>query len=123
MAVGRPMDALGRFAEGVGFELGELTQSLDAQVTAARALGAGSSSLRKQLEDIHETARRTADLARRVQLIGRLRVARVERVVVNDLVERFVTLMRPAFPKKVTLDFRPGRDVGAITADPELLEQ
>jgi len=72
---------------------------------------------------MQDTARRLGDLGRRVGAIGGARVARVELVALNEVVERFVTLVRGALPKDIEVDFIPGHELSSVTADPALLDQ
>jgi CheY-like chemotaxis protein len=77
----------------------------------------------EQLLRVQDASRRAAELARRMRAIGSSRIARLELVDLNDVVERFVALVRRALPVHVELDFIPGHQLGTITGDPALLEQ
>ncbi|HVU02125.1 MAG TPA: ATP-binding protein [Polyangiaceae bacterium] len=123
LAHGRRMDAVGRLADGVAQELNELVLVFSTHGNlAAEGLDA-EDPRREQLLRIQEASRRAAELARRLRAIGASRIARLEQVDLNDVVERFVALVRRALPRAVELDFIPGHQLGTVTADPSLLEQ
>jgi two-component system cell cycle sensor histidine kinase/response regulator CckA len=123
VAHGLRMDAIGRLAGGLAQDFNEVVLELSTQSNLALEGLAADDPRRPQLVRLQETGRRAADLARRLRAIGASRIARVEQVDLNEIVEQFVSLVRRAMPDDVDLDFIPGHQLGTITADPALLEQ
>jgi two-component system cell cycle sensor histidine kinase/response regulator CckA len=123
MAHGHRMDALGRFADGLAEEFAELVLSLSTHADLAMEGLSFEDPRRDHLARLQETSRRAAEMARRLRAIGASRSARVELLEVNEVVERFVGLVRRAMPQDVDLDFIPGHQLASIAADPALLDQ
>jgi signal transduction histidine kinase len=123
LAHGTRMDALGRFADGLAEEFADLVLALSTHADLALE-GLGLEDPRRDhLSRLQETSRRAAEMARRLRAIGASRSARVELLEVNDVVERFVALVRRAMPQDVELDFIPGHQLASIAADPALVDQ
>jgi two-component system, cell cycle sensor histidine kinase and response regulator CckA len=123
LAHGERMDAIGRLADGVAREFNELVLTLTTQANLAMDGLAADDPRKEQILRLQEASRRAAELARGLRAIGASRTARVEQLDLNEVVDRFVSLVRRAMPDGVELDFIPGHQLGTITADPELLEQ
>jgi len=123
LAHGTRMDALGRFADGLAEEFAELVLAFSTHSDLALE-GLGLEDPRRDhLSRLQDTSRRAAEMARRLRSIGASRSARVELLEVNDVVERFVALVRRAMPQNVELDFIPGHQLASIAADPALVDQ
>ncbi len=123
IAHGLRMDAIGRLAAGLARDFDEIVLELSTHSNLALEGLAAEDARRPQIVRLQEAGRRATDLARRLRAIGASRVARVEQVDLNKVVEHFVSLVRRAMPEDVELDFIPGHELGTITADPALLEQ
>jgi two-component system cell cycle sensor histidine kinase/response regulator CckA len=123
LAHGQRMDAIARLADGVAREFSELVLTFSTHTNLAIDGLAADDPRRKQIVHLQDASRRAAELARQLRAIGASRTARVEQVDLNEVVDRFVSLVRRAMPEGVELDFIPGHELGTITADPTLLEQ
>jgi two-component system cell cycle sensor histidine kinase/response regulator CckA len=123
LASAKRMDALARLLDGIALEFDALVGSLSADVRRCLDGLAPGDPRREHAVGLQDSVRRLADLSRRLGTMRASRLARFELVELNDVVERFVSLVRRAMPHEVELDFVPGLELSPITADPALLEQ
>jgi PAS domain S-box-containing protein len=123
VAHGDRMDALGRFADGLAEEFAELVLSISTHADLAIEELTPDDPRRDHLMPLQDTSRRVAEMVRRLRALGASRSARVELLELNEVVDRFVNLVRRAMPRDVELDFIPGHQLASIAADPALLDQ
>ena len=118
------MDVVGQLAGGVAHDFNNLLLSITVcSDIALRTVPAEATAARQALGEIRDAADRAATLTRQLLTFSQRRVVQVRPVDLNALVDEMLRMVRRIVNESIEIDFRPGRDVGTLRADPSQIEQ
>ena len=117
------LQAVGQLAGGIAHDFNNILQAVLGNLHFAQEeLPEGHPAL-TELEPVQQGAERAAQLTRQLLAFSRQQVLSRELLDVDSLVRDHLRLLRRLIGEGIALEFRPGPEVGLVSADPAQLEQ
>ena len=116
------MEAVGQLAGGVAHDFNNLLQIIMGSSSIAGIELPPDHSVQDLVGEITNAGARAATLVGQLLAFSRRQILKPDRVDLNELVGRFITMIRRVIGEHIALDFHPGVPC-AVTADPGMLEQ
>jgi PAS domain S-box-containing protein len=115
------MEAVGRLAGGVAHDYNNMLTVISGY--SAGLMAELDGPLREDAEEIHEAARRSAELTRQLLTFSRRQVLETEQLDPNDLIAGLESMLRPLVGESMKLRLDFGANVPAVETDRGQLEQ
>ncbi len=117
------MESVGRLAGGVAHDFNNMLGVILGHAELALGCVDPSESLHEDLTQIHNAAKRSADLTRQLLAFARKQTV-VPRVLdLNDTVSGMLKMLRRIIGEEIALAWRPGEALWAVRMDPSQLDQ
>jgi two-component system, cell cycle sensor histidine kinase and response regulator CckA len=117
------MESIGRLAGGVAHDFNNMLQAILGYTEMAMEQAPPGQPLHADLLEIQKAARRSASLTRQLQAFARKQHIAPRLVQLNKAIENMTAMLRPLLGEEVTLEWRPGPDLGLVRIDPGQLDQ
>lgn len=117
------MEAVGQLTGGLAHDFNNLIQVILGYSDLVLWDKALSSVQRKNFEQIHKAAQKASGMTRQLLAFSRRQVIRPMYVGLNDLVADMLKMVQRLISEKVTVDWKPYKNLGAIYADPGQIDQ
>ncbi len=123
IAQAQKMESVGRLAGGVAHDFNNMLVVILGYTDIALKKVAPTDPLHRDLRQIREAAKRSADLTRQLLTFSRKQVTSPEVVDLNDTVEGMIKLLGQLIGENIRLDWRPGPDLWPVHVDPAQIDQ
>lgn len=117
------LDAIGQLAAGVAHDFNNLLQIVHGEVDLLLAHPMLSPQVKEGLEQIEEASTRAARITRKLLLLSREHEWHGERLDLNDLVSRFLPMLKRLLGPQHRLEWQPAAAVPEVLGDLGMLEQ
>jgi signal transduction histidine kinase/ActR/RegA family two-component response regulator len=117
------MQALGTLAGGIAHDFSNILSAIRGHVDLALMEPMTNAAVHESLQEISRASRRAADLVRRILTFSRHDAPRRELIVLADLVDEAVRLLRPALPRNVDIRTIIEGEPTLVLVDPTQLHQ
>ena len=117
------MESVGRLAGGVAHDFNNMLQAILGNVELALQTTPTINAVRENLEEIRESAQRSADLTRQLLAFARKQTIAPKVLDLNESVESALKLLRRLIGEAIDLVWLPGRRLGPVKMDPAQVGQ
>jgi len=117
------MEAIGRLAGGVAHDFNNLLTPILGYAEVLLHRWADRDDVADELGQIHDAARRGANLTRQLLAFGRKQVLRQDVVDLNELIASVMKLLRRLVRENIVLTFHPAPALNRVRGDVSQLEQ
>jgi len=117
------MESVGRLAGGVAHDFNNMLQAILGNVELALQETAPTDAVRGNLEEIRESAQRSADLTRQLLAFARKQTIAPKVFDLNESVEAALKMLRRLIGEAIDLVWLPGRRLGPVKMDPTQVGQ
>ncbi len=117
------MEAVGRLAGGVAHDFNNMLTVIIGHTGLALMEIAPSDPLHEQLREIHEAARRSADLTRQLLAFARKQTIAPKVLNLNDTLSGMLNMLRRLIGEDIDLAWRPGDKLWDVKMDPSQIDQ
>ena len=119
----KKMELVGRLAGGVAHDFNNMTQIIMGNACMALDEIPPDSPLRGCLEEIQNSAQRSADMTRQLLGFARQQIIMPNVLDLNVTVEGLLKLIRRLIGENIDLIWQPAADLGLVKIDPSQLDQ
>ena len=119
----KKMELVGRLAGGVAHDFNNMTQIIMGNACMALDEIQPDNPLRECLEEIQNSAQRSADMTRQLLGFARQQIIMPNVLDLNETVEGLLKLMRRLIGENIDLIWQPAADLGLVKMDPSQLNQ
>ncbi|MEJ2207432.1 MAG: response regulator [Anaerolineae bacterium] len=123
LAQAQKMEAVGRLAGGVAHDFNNMLEVIIGHVELAMSRMDPSHPLHDGLAEIHQAARRSADLTRQLLAFARKQVITPRVLDLNEAVASMLAMLRRLIGEGIDLSWEPGVGLWPIEIDPGQLNQ
>jgi PAS domain S-box-containing protein len=123
LAQSQKMQAVGQVAGGVAHDFNNILQGIFGHLDFALAAVGEDGPLRNDLLAVQKSAESAAHLVRQLLTFSRQQQIEPVPTDLNAVVEGLMSMLRRVISEDISLEFRPGRDVGWVSVDPQQIEQ
>jgi PAS domain S-box-containing protein len=120
---GQKMDAIGQLAAGVAHDFNNLLTVILGHCDASVAIVQPGDPMRKALQGIRAAAERAAGLTGQLLAFSRRQMIRPRPIDINAVVGDVKAMLSRLIGEDIDVQFHPGANLGAISADPGQLQQ
>jgi PAS domain S-box-containing protein len=117
------MESVGRLAGGVAHDFNNQLTVILAYADMAMRKTDPALPLHRELEEIHQAARRSADLTSRLLAFARKQIISPQVLGLNETLAGMLTMLRRLIGEDVDLVWRPGADLWKVNIDPSQIDQ
>jgi PAS domain S-box-containing protein len=117
------MEALGQLAGGIAHDFNNYLTVILGSSSVLIEMTDSEGELNEIADEIHEAARRSADLTRQLLAFSRHQLLQPRVLDLADVLNDSLRLLRRVVPENIRIDVLPGPDVPCVLADPAQLEQ
>lgn len=117
------VEAIGQLAGGIAHDFNNLLLAVLGSTELLMRRRGGQDPDQAELETIHRTASRAAELTRRLLAFSRRQVLEPRDFSLNDMVQDFLPVLQRVIPEHVSIEFKPAPDLWTAHADPGQIEQ
>ena len=117
------MEAVGRLAGGVAHDFNNMLSIIIGHTELALGSIDSYGPLHDDLQEIHNAAKRSADLTRQLLAFARKQTISPKALDLNDTVEGMLKMLRRLIGEDIDLAWNPGRDIGTVWIDPSQIDQ
>ena len=117
------MEAIGQLAGGIAHDFNNILQVISGHIEMLITEIPVDSSHQEDLEEISKATERAKSLVRQLLAFSRRQTLHLELVVINDLVNGLLKMIRRIIGENIELIFQPGDDATPLLADPSQVEQ
>lgn len=118
------MESIGRLAGGVAHDFNNMLGVIIGSAELAQLqVSPEQKQLSKHLQEILNTAHRSADLTRQLLAFARKQTTIPKVVDLNESVDSLQKMLKRLISEDVTLSWAPGRDVWPVMVDPSQVDQ
>ncbi|MBN1630284.1 MAG: PAS domain S-box protein, partial [Thermoleophilia bacterium] len=123
IAQAQKMEAVGRVAGGVAHDFNNMLTVILGNTELALRNMSSSDPLREELQEIDETARRSADLTAQLLAFARAQTIAPKVLGLNDAVSGMLEMLRRLIGEDIDLAWRPGAGLWQVKMDPSQIDQ
>jgi PAS domain S-box-containing protein len=123
LRVAQRIEALGHLAGGVAHDFNNLLTAILGSCELLQRRSHEAMAGRAELDTIHRTASRAAELTRGLLAFARRQVLEPVDVDLNEFVRAELPMLRRLIPENITLDHLPGHQLGTASVDRSQLQQ
>jgi len=117
------MESIGRLAGGVAHDFNNMLSVILSYAQMGLAEADPASSLRVFFQDILEAARRSADVARKLQVFARHQAIVPKVLDLNESVRDMLKMLHRLVGEEIQLHWRPGSDIWPVKIDPTQVDR
>lgn len=117
------MESVGRLAGGVAHDFNNMLGVILGNVQLVREEIGAEHPLQDELADIEKAAKSSVDLTRQLLAFARKQTVAPQSLDLNETVAGMLKMLRRVIGEEITLDWRPGEDVGRVLIDPSQMDQ
>lgn len=117
------MESVGRLAGGVAHDFNNMLQAILGNTALAMEEAPPGGSLRESLEEIQQSAQRSADLTRQLLAFARKQTIAPKVLDLNDTIAGMLKLLRRLIGEHIKLVWLPGTSLWPVRIDPSQLDQ
>ncbi len=117
------MESVGRLAGGVAHDFNNMLGVIQGHAELAMVKAGADHPLGRHLEQIYNTARRSADLIRQLLGFARKQVAEPEVLDLNETVDGLLKMLRPLIGEHIDLVWKPHAGLWPVHIDPAQVDQ
>ncbi len=117
------LESIGRLAGGIAHDFNNMLAVILGHSEMALLSSGLSEQMTAHLRAIQTAGQRSADLTHQLLAFARRQHAIPQKVDLNRTAQRMLQLLRRSISEAVTVDWRPGRDLGTVSIDPLQLDQ
>ncbi|MBK9989434.1 MAG: PAS domain S-box protein [Verrucomicrobia bacterium] len=117
------MESVGRLAGGVAHDFNNMLQVILGNVSLALDDLPPESPLRESLEEIGQSAQRSADLTRQLLAFARKQTIQPKVLDLNDTLAGMLKMLRRLIGEDVNLSWMPGANLWSVKMDPSQIDQ
>ncbi len=119
----RKMESVGRLAGGVAHDFNNMLSVILGYSELALARIDADNPIYKNLKEIHDTARRSADLTRQLLAFSRKQIIAPQVIDINEQVKNMEHLLRRAIGEDIDLVFTLSAELWPVHLDPSQVDQ
>ena len=123
LAQAQKMESVGRLAGGVAHDFNNMLQAILGNVALALENLPPGSALRENLEEIHKSAQRSAELTRQLLAFARKQTIQPKVIDLNDTIAGMLKMLRRLIGEAIHLAWMPGADLWPVKVDPSQVDQ
>jgi len=123
LILAQKMESVGRLAGGVAHDFNNMLGVILGNAELAMKEVGPAHPLRKDLEEIHKAAERSADLTRQLLAFARKQTVAPRVLDLNETVGRMLTMLQRLVGEDIDLIWMPGRDLWQVRIDPAQVDQ
>jgi two-component system, cell cycle sensor histidine kinase and response regulator CckA len=117
------MESVGRLAGGVAHDFNNMLQAILGNAAVALGQLPPGSPLRESLEEIEQSAQRSADLTRQLLAFARKQTIQPKVLDLNDTVAGMLKMLRRLIGEDIELTWKPGAALWPVRVDPSQIDQ
>jgi PAS domain S-box-containing protein len=117
------MESIGTLTGGIAHDFNNILNIIRGHASFMGELRSGDQELHRALTIIDEMIDRGTAIVQQLLAIARRSEAKLEKVNLNDLVNRLKPLLSETFPKTIDIGLRLDPSLAPVTADPNQLDQ
>lgn len=117
------MEVVGRLAGGVAHDFNNMLQAILGNASLALLRLPGNNPVRGELEEIQNSALRSAELTSQLLAFARRQSATPRVLDLNETIEGLLQLLRRLIGENITIDWRPGAGLWPVRIDPTQVDQ
>lgn len=117
------LEAIGGLAGGVAHDFNNMLGAIIGYAELAMSEMEPDDPLSRNLQNIHEAARRSSVLTRQLLTFARQQAVTPERFDLNKAIEPMLQMVRQLIGENIELTWSPGKDPGFVFMDPSQLDQ
>jgi PAS domain S-box-containing protein len=123
LAQAQKMESVGRLAGGVAHDFNNMLAVILGHTELAREQVHPADALRADLDEVHEAARRSADLTRQLLTFARKQEIVPVALDLNRAVGATLKMLQRLIGENVAVRWQPGPDLWPVHADPSQIDQ
>ena len=117
------MEAIGQLAGGVAHDFNNILQAMMGYSSMLRAVLPKEEETYEFASEIEQGTERAAALTRQLLMFSRRQVMQPSNMVLNDVVDNLLKMLRRVIGENIRLEWLPGKRLGTVYADPGMIEQ
>jgi len=117
------MESIGRLAGGVAHDFNNMLQVILGHVELILEWNGLNQSSRESLEEIRNSARRSADITRQLLGFARKQMANPKALNLNDTVTTILRMLQRLIGERISLDWKPFNSLWQVCIDPIQVDQ
>ncbi len=117
------MEAVGQLAGGVAHDFNNILAAIALHLGLLRDAPDLDVETRASLRELEKEAARGAGLTRQLLTFSRQQAIQVKPLLLNDVLENLLKMLRRVLGERIAVEFRPHPDLPAVEADVGMLEQ
>jgi PAS domain S-box-containing protein len=117
------MESVGRLAGGVAHDFNNMLGVILGTTEMALDRVSSSDPLRKDLEEIHKAATRSADLTRQLLAFARRQAVAPKVLDLGETISGLVRILKRLIGESIVLEWRPASDLWPVRMDPSQVDQ
>jgi PAS domain S-box-containing protein len=117
------MESVGRLAGGVAHDFNNILAIISGYSEGLIRRLNGDDALAEHVRQIEQAAERGAALTQQLLTFSRGQAVKLQPLDLNEVITNVFQMLRRLITSEITIEHRPGKDLGLIRADPGQIEQ